>query len=104
MLHPTNDWIWVDLEEGQISGEQKLDSGLIMTADTKTASGLVTGTVIATGPGKYSDSGTLIPSRILAGEKILFTKSIALQNKIEHEGKSYILIREENVMAVVEQS
>lgn len=104
MLYPTNDWIWIELDEGQISGTTTTAAGLHITADIKSISGLVTGTVINAGPGRYSDSGNLIPMRIRISDKVMFTKSIALQNKIEHEGKSYILIREENIMAVVERA
>lgn len=102
MIKPTNDWLWIEMDEGEISGTKKLDSGLFLTPDTKSAGGLVQGIVIAVGPGKYSDSGSLVPMRIKQGEKVMFTKTIALQNKIVHDDKPYILIREENVMAIVE--
>lgn len=99
-MKPTHDWIWVELEDGQLNGEKKLESGLIMTGDNKSSNGLVNAIVKAVGPGKYTVNGTLLPISVKEGDVVFFTKTIALQNKIEYDGKEYILVRDENVMAI----
>lgn len=101
-LRPTQDWIWVDLDAGEATGERVTESGVIINADTKTANGTVKGTVKAVGPGKYSPEGVQIPMQVREGDRVVFTKSIALQNKIMHDDVEYILVRDENIIAVID--
>lgn len=100
-MQPAYDWIWVDLDEGQIHGEVTSSGGVILQGDNKSSNGLVRGTVVAVGHGKYSANGNLIPNQAKTGDRVLFTKSIALQNKVELDGAEYILIRDENIMAFI---
>lgn len=77
---------------------------------TKTATGLVipdtaaerpnTGLVIEVGPGRY-DNGTFIATRITKNERVLFSKGIG--NKVKVDGKEMLLIREQDIIAVIEE-
>ena len=58
------------------------------------------GKVIAVGKGKLDDSGKIIPMNIKAGDKILLPKYGGTEVKIED--KTYQLIREEDVLAIIE--
>ena len=58
------------------------------------------GKVIAVGKGKLDDSGKIIPMNIKAGDKILMPKYGGTEVKIED--KTYQLIREEDVLAIIE--
>ena len=77
---------------------------------TKTASGLVipdnaaerpnTGKVIAVGPGRY-DNGVFVETRLKADNNVLFSKGIG--NKVKVDGKEMLLIREQDIIAVIEE-
>ena len=58
------------------------------------------GTVIAAGNGRVTEKGQIIPLDIKVGERILFGKFAGTEIKIE--GKEYLIIREEEVLGVLE--
>ena len=58
--------------------------------------------VIAVGPGKVTDDGTLQPMSVKVGDKILFGKYSGSEVKLEDE--EYLIMREEEVLAVIEES
>lgn len=57
------------------------------------------GEVIAVGSGKISDTGTLIPMEVKAGDKILFGKYPGTDIKID--GVEYLFMRQDEVLAVL---
>ena len=57
------------------------------------------GKVIATGPGKMTDEGKIIPMSVKPGDKVLFTKYSP--NEIKIEGKEYLIAREEDILAII---
>ena len=79
--------------------------------ETKTAGGIVIpdtadkdkpmeGTVLAVGNGKYVD-GKLQPLQVKIGDKVLFGKYSGTNIKLE--GTEYLVMREEDIMAVLEE-
>ncbi|HEX8979474.1 MAG TPA: co-chaperone GroES [Parasulfuritortus sp.] len=82
-----------------------------MEEERKTASGIVIpdtatekpdqGEVIAVGPGKRDDSGKLIAMDLKVGDRILFGKYAGQSVKVE--GEELLVMREEDVMGVVEK-
>lgn len=80
-------------------------------ADTKTASGLIIpdnatekpdqGTVIAVGPGRRTAEGTLIPTGVAVGDKVLFGKFAGQQVKIK--GEEVLILSEDEIYAVIEE-
>ena len=76
----------------------------------KTASGIVipdtaaekpeTGEVIAVGNGKVQEDGKLRPLAVKKGDKILFGKYSGQTVKVE--GTEYLVMREEDIMGVIE--
>lgn len=78
-------------------------------AQTKTASGLYlpdsatekpkTAKVLAVGPGKVGDDNERIPMTVKVGDKIIY-KSYSTTD-IKLDGKDYIIIKEEDVLATV---
>lgn len=81
-------------------------------AETKTAGGIVIpdtsdkdkpmqGTVIAIGNGKYID-GKRIPVDITIGNRVLFGKYAGTNIKINNT--EYLVMREEDVMGVIEEA
>jgi chaperonin GroES len=78
--------------------------------DEKTAGGIIIpdtakekpqkGEIIAAGPGKRNDEGRVQPLDVKAGDKVLFSKYAG--NEIEVEGKEVLIMREDDVMGVIE--
>ena len=56
--------------------------------------------VIAVGNGKVGDDGKKIPLDVKAGDKILFGKYSGSEVKIDD--KEYLILREEDVLAILE--
>jgi len=79
-------------------------------AETKTAGGIIIpdsakekpieGEVIAIGNGKILDDGNVRPLAVKVGDKVLFGKYSGTEIKIE--GGEHIILREEEVLGVVE--
>ena len=82
-----------------------------MEEERKTASGIVIpdtaaekpdqGEIIAVGPGKRDDSGKLIAMDLKVGDRVLFGKYSGQSVKVE--GEELLVMREEDVMGVVEK-
>lgn len=78
-------------------------------AQTKTASGIYLpdsatekpkiAKVVAVGPGKIGDDNERVPVNIKVGDRILY-KGYST-NDVKVDGKEYILVKEEDVMATV---
>ncbi|MDL2363493.1 MAG: co-chaperone GroES [Patescibacteria group bacterium] len=93
VLHPLGDYIVARSDE----------------AETKTASGLYlpdkaqdkpkTARVIAVGPGKIGDDNERIPMEIKVGDRIVYKAYSTTDVKLDKE--SYILVKEEDVLATV---
>jgi chaperonin GroES len=93
-VRPLHDRIIVQrLEEG----EQKV-GGIIIPDSAKEKP--QQGKVIAAGAGKSKDDGKRIPLDVKAGDKILFGKYSGQEIKLE--GEEYLIMREDEVLAVVE--
>ena len=77
--------------------------------ETTTASGIVIpdtvkekpqeGKVIAVGPGRKDDDGKRVPVEVKAGEIVMYKKWGGTEVKID--GKEHLLVREEDLLAVV---
>jgi chaperonin GroES len=58
-----------------------------------------TGVVVAVGPGKKTENGSVIPVGVKVGDKVMFSKYGFDEVKVA--GVEYYLIREENILAVL---
>ncbi len=58
------------------------------------------GTVLAAGPGRKDDDGKLIPMDVKEGDQVLYAKYAGTEIKIE--GKKYLILKESDILAVVE--
>jgi chaperonin GroES len=77
--------------------------------ERKTASGIVIpdtaaekpdqGEVLAVGPGKKNDEGKVFPVDLKVGDKVLFGKYSGTTVKVD--GEDILVMREEDIMAVV---
>jgi chaperonin GroES len=93
---PLHDRIIVQrLEEG----EQKI-GGIIIPDSAKEKP--QQGKVISVGNGKTKDDGTRVPLDVKAGDLILFGKYSGQEIKLD--GEDYIIMREDEVLAVIDES
>ena len=93
-LRPLHDRIIVQrLEE-----EDKTKGGIYIPDSAKEKP--QKGKVIAVGKGKLADDGTLRPLDVKTGDTILFGKYSGTEIKIENEDR--LIMREDDVLAVVE--
>ena len=93
-LRPLADRLVVKpLEQGEVK-----QGGIIIpdTAKEKPEKG----EVVAIGPGKLSDEGKRTPLEVKKGDKILFGKYAGQEIKVD--GQELMILREEDVMAVIE--
>lgn len=91
-LKPLGDRLVVKADEK----EEKTASGIFLpdTAQEKP----LQGTVLAAGPGRVLDNGTVQPLEVKAGDKILFGKYSGTEIKLE--GESYLILKESEVLGV----
>jgi len=57
--------------------------------------------VMAVGSGRIDDSGKTIPLDVKVGDKVLFSKYSGTEIKLE--GEEYLILREEDIQAVLVQ-
>ena len=92
-LKPLSDRVVVE----PAAAEEKSSGGIILpdTAQEKPQQG----TVVATGPGKVSDSGTLVEMSVKDGDKILYGKYSGTEVNVA--GTDYIIRRESDILAIM---
>lgn len=79
--------------------EERTSPGGIVIPDTA-AEKPVQGKVVAVGKGKILENGTVRPLDVKVGDKILFGKYGGTEVKVD--GEDLLVMREEDVMAVIE--
>jgi chaperonin GroES len=78
--------------------------------ETKTAGGLFIpetakekpqrGEIVAVGKGKKTEDGKVLPLDVKVGDKVLFGKYAGTEIKVD--GNDYLIMREDDILAVVE--
>ncbi len=92
MIKPLNDNVLLE----KIASEKKVGS-IILTKEEKAAN---VATVIAVGPGLKDEKGNLVPVAVKVGEKAIYREYSGTE--YEQDGHKYILIREEDILAVID--
>lgn len=82
-----------------VSKEEKTKSGIIIP-DTVDKDKPEQGKVLAVGPGKMDQNGKRVPIDVKVGDTVLFSKYSPTEIKIE--GKEYLVVSDEDIMAIVE--
>jgi len=82
----------------QLPSEEVTKSGIVLpdTAKEKPQQA----EVIAVGPGRILDNGQRQPMDIKAGDKVLYSKYAG--NEVKLDGEEYLILREIDVLAVIE--
>ncbi len=94
MLKPLGDRIVIEL----VAAEEKTASGIVLpdSAQEKPQEGVV----VAVGTGRVLDSGERVAVEVAAGDRIIFSKYSGTE--VKYEGKEYLVLRETDILAVVE--
>lgn len=81
----------------RVEKEEKTAGGIIIpdTAKEKPAEGKV----IATGAGKVTEEGKVLPLDVKPGDRVLFQKYAGTEVKID--GEEYLLMREDDILGVI---
>ncbi len=77
--------------------EEKTAGGIILPDTVKEKP--VEGTVVATGPGKVADDGTVIKMEVKVGDKVLYGKYSGTEVTIK--GEEYLIMRESDVFGIL---
>lgn len=95
-IRPLADHILIE----PLKQEEKTKSGILLP-ETAEKERPEQGKVIATGPGKMTDDGKLVPMEVKPGDVVLFTKYGP--NEVKIDEKDYLIAKEEDILAIVEQ-
>ncbi|MGG3963712.1 co-chaperone GroES [Heyndrickxia faecalis] len=94
MLKPLGDRVVIELVES----EEKTASGIVLpdTAKEKPQEGKV----VAVGSGRILDNGERVAIDVAVGDRIIFSKYAGTE--VKYDGKEYLILRESDILAVVE--
>ncbi|MBU3157773.1 co-chaperone GroES [Clostridium estertheticum] len=82
----------------RLEAEETTKSGIVLAGASKEKP--QEAEVIAVGPGKTED-GKLIKMEVKTGDKVLFSKYSG--NEIKYDGIDYIILKQEELLAVIEK-
>jgi chaperonin GroES len=80
--------------------EEKVTKSGIVIPDSAEKEKPMKGKVLAVGPGKLNEAGTLVPMSVKIGDTVLFKKYGP--DEIEIEGKKYLVGDEDDILAILE--
>lgn len=92
MIKPLNDNVLLE----KLPSEKKVGS-IILTKEEKSAN---VATVIAVGPGALDKEGTRVPLSVKPGQRAIYREYSGTD--YEEEGHKYILLREEDILAIID--
>lgn len=92
---PLSNHLFIEPQE-----EEKTTKSGIVLPDTAEKGRPTKGKILATGPGKISEKGELIPMSVKVGDIVLFKKYGP--DEIEFEGKKYLVGDEGDILAILE--
>ena len=94
-IHPLGDRVLVKRIDAP---DEKSPSGIIIPDTAKKEKSKI-GMVVAVGPGRVSDEGTLIPMSIKVGAKVMFNSG--WDNEVDlGDDEEYFLVKESDILAV----
>lgn len=93
MLKPLGDRVIV-----QAKSAEEVSSGGIILPDTAKEKPQE-GEVVAVGPGKTLDNGKTAPVEVKVGDKVIYSKYGGTEVKLE--GQEYIILRQDDILAIV---
>ncbi len=93
-IRPLQDRVLVE----RIEEEEKTKGGIIIPDSAREKP--QQGKVVAVGPGKTDEKGNRVAMGVKVGDRVLFGKYAG--SEVEIEGKQYLIMREEDILGVIE--
>ncbi len=93
-IKPLSDYLLIE----PLERETKLPSGIVIPDTVKEKP--QEGKVLSVGPGKRDEKGDIVPMGIKTGSVVMYKKWGGTEIKVE--GKDLLLVKEEDVLAVIE--
>lgn len=93
-VRPLNDKVLIE----RAKAEDKTKGGIILPDSSKEKP--KEGKIIAVGQGRLSEQGERMPFQVRKGDRVLFKSYAGTDVKLD--GKDYILMSEEEILAVIE--
>lgn len=93
MIKPLGDRVVIELVEQ----EEKTASGIVLPDSAKEKP--QEGKVVAVGSGRVTENGEKIALEVKEGDHIIFSKFAGTE--VKYEGKEYLILRENDILAVV---
>ena len=93
-IRPLNDRILVK----RMASEEMSAGGIIIPDSAKEKP--AEGEIVAVGPGKLNDNGERVAMDVKVGDTVLFSKYGGTDIKLE--GEDYLIMREDDILGVVE--
>lgn len=81
-----------------LTKEEVTASGIVLP-DTVDKEKPMQGEVVAVGPGKRLENGTVVPVSVKVGDTILFTKYAP--DEVEVDDEEYLVIEEDKILGIV---
>lgn len=94
LLRPLNDRVLLE----RLEAEQKTAGGILIPDNAKEKP--VEARVVAVGKGKILENGSRQEMTIRIGDRVIFGKWSG--NEVKIDGKEYLLVKEDEVLAVIE--
>jgi chaperonin GroES len=80
-----------------IEVEEKTEGGIVLPDTAKERP--QQGEVLAVGPGRRLDDGSLLPLGVKVGDRVLFSKYGGVEVKVD--GEEYLILREDDILGVL---
>lgn len=93
-VRPLNDKVLIE----RAKAEEKTKGGIILPDSSKEKP--KEGKIVAVGQGRITEQGERLPFQVKKGDRVLFKSYAGTDVKID--GKDYIMMSEEEILAVVE--
>ena len=93
-LRPVSDFVVVEPAEA----DEKTAKGIYLPQNAKEKP--TRGKVLAVGPGKVNDNGTLIPMSVKSGDVVLYERYAGMEIKIDD--KERIIVHDNQIVAIID--
>ncbi len=94
MIKPLNDRVLIKM----IEAEETTKSGIILSAGSQEKPQIAE--VVEVGPGEVDENGKRIEMQVKKGDKVITSKYSG--NEVKYEGVDYIIVRQSDILAIVE--
>ncbi|WP_147803342.1 co-chaperone GroES [Alkalicoccus halolimnae] len=94
MLKPLGDRLVIEV----VKEEEKTASGIVLPDSAKEKP--QEGKIVAVGNGRVTESGERVSPEVKADQKVLFSKYAGTE--VKYDGKELLILRESDVLAVIE--